>query len=160
MLNLILGIISLILQAVVVYYGYRLYNILNPVRYWSHAWLLYTTGNLLILIRRAVGLFLVGCTTSVAVTLENVIQIAVSVLLLVFGWTLSKMYSKYFTDGLNIQSWKEEQANIIAKGVKDIVDQHLADNIRGDCDACPIAATCPLNKNVLAFKEEQAKKQK
>ena len=112
MLNLTIIFSCLILQALVVYYGYKLYKILNPVRYWSTAWLLYTIANLLILIRRVVGIFLIDDISGIsAATVEYLIQVAVSILLLIFGKRLSQLYSKYFNDGLNLQSWKEEQDN-------------------------------------------------
>jgi hypothetical protein len=114
MLNLTLGIVGLIVHAFVVYYGWRMYRILNPVRYWSNAWLLYSAANLLILTRRIMGIFFVQKTIvpmsfTWSVTAEHLLEIVVSILLLTFGKCLSQLYSKYFSDGLNIKSWEEEQ---------------------------------------------------
>jgi len=116
MLNLMLGIVGLVLHSFVVYYGWRMYKILNPVRYWSNAWLLYSSANLLILIRRVIEIFfiqktLIPMSFGWSVTAEYLLQIVVSILLLIFGKCLSQLYSKYFTDGLNIRSWAKEQEN-------------------------------------------------
>lgn len=105
-----MGAISIILHLLVCFYGFRLYKILNPVRYWSHAWLLYSVANALIVVRRFIGIFIIGNPSiNLPNVLEVLVQIVISILLLVFGRGLGKLYEKYFTNGLNIQSWKEEQ---------------------------------------------------
>lgn len=120
MLNLTLGIISLILHVVVVYYGWRMYKILNPVRYWSNAWLLYLIANLLILLRRFVGVFIIQwsvlCSPKTLIpigadwyiALEYLLQITVSILLVLFGKKLTQLYSKYFNNGLKLKSLDEQ----------------------------------------------------
>jgi hypothetical protein len=120
MVNLLVVTASLLTQCFVIYFSFRLWRILNPVRYWSNAWLLYTIANLSILIRRIIGVYVTACaggyeiispnmTLAWPVLVENLVQIFVSVLLLAFVWNLRKLYIKYFENGLNIQSWKEEQ---------------------------------------------------
>jgi hypothetical protein len=111
MLNLILGVIGLILHALVVYYGYQMYRMLNPVRYWTSAWLFFSAANLFILIRRFIAIFTLcsPLTFSWYVFLEVILQIAISILLVVFVKQLHLLYGKYFTDGLDIPSWTEEQ---------------------------------------------------
>lgn len=119
MLNIMLGIASLVIQALVVYYGWKMYRILNPVRYWSNAWFLYSLANLMILIRRVIELFTSEwfityspktlLDLALYTTTEYIIQIVVSILLLVFGKNLNSLYSKYFCDGLKVGSWRREQ---------------------------------------------------
>ena len=109
MLNLILLAISIVLQIIVVYYGWRLYRILNPVRYWSNAWLLYSLANLAILIRRTLEFFSICFELFTILTIEYLVQVLVSVLLLVFSFNLKKLYTKYFNNGLDIEAWKQEQ---------------------------------------------------
>jgi len=115
MFNLMIGIISVILHVLVVYYGWKMYKILNPVRYWTNAWLLYSSGNMLILIRRVIGLYIISCgelTLNMkivwSVTVEYILQICVSILLLMFGMFLKKLYDKYFSNGVNIESWQQQ----------------------------------------------------
>lgn len=118
MLNTILGVTSLILQAMVVSYGVRLYNILRPVRFWSIGWILYTIANFLILVRRVIGFKLaysIIIPFTPTISYEYSLQIVISILFLFFGWNLKKMYSKYFNDGLNIKSWKEEKEWVKSK---------------------------------------------
>lgn len=129
MLTLVLAIISLILQATVVYYGWKMARILNPVRFWTQGWKLYTLGNLFIFLRRVVGLIVVLKGEDVFdkfkyFTISNMVswpvaevtlQIAVSIVFLLFGWSLQSLYSKYFEDGLNIPSWKNEQKVALEK---------------------------------------------
>ena len=113
MLNLTIAIISLILHALVVYYGWKMYRIMNPVRYWTNAWLLYSLGNLLILIRRIIGMFIiekaaVPIMVSWSITSEYLLQVLVSILLLLFSMNLKKLYDKYFSNGINVKSWQQE----------------------------------------------------
>jgi hypothetical protein len=116
MFNLMIGFISVILHALVVYYGWRMYK-LGPAVYWSHAWLQYSFGNLLILIRRIIGLYL-ACTCEMPVTssvqiiwpvtAEYVLQILVSIFLLIFGMSLKKLYDKYLRNGMKIDNLKQK----------------------------------------------------
>ena len=110
MLNLILGIIGLVFHVLVVYYGYRMYRILNPVRYWTGAWLLFSLGNSLILVRRCLGLYSLCSLLDFTwpVFFELLVQVIVSALLLLFVKQLNKLYTKYFTNGPDVPSWIEE----------------------------------------------------
>ena len=152
MLNWTLEILCLFLHAAVVYYGYKMYRLLHPVRYWSNAWLLYSLGNLVILIRRFIGIFTIqktivpGMILVWPATAEYLLQILVSILLLMFGMSLKKLYDKYFSDRLIVPSWKQEQEQIVYDGIKDIIDKHLESKVRGNCSICPIHETCVLNK--------------
>jgi hypothetical protein len=125
MLDFGLAVISLIIQALVVWFGWKMYRILNPVRYWTNGWLLYTIGNVMILLRRVIGFVVAwkgekiftGWEHLAITNMSNVswlsaeffLQIAVSVVFLIFGWNLKHLYTKYFENGLKIQSWKSEQ---------------------------------------------------
>jgi|GEM_PF-6490062 len=116
MFNLIIAILSLIIQVLVVYYGYRMYRILNPVRYWSSSWLLYSVANLLILFRRIIGVIYDYQMLSININFswswliyEKLLQVGVSILLLIFVMKLKKLYRKYFENGLDIKAWKQEQ---------------------------------------------------
>lgn len=104
MLTLIPAIISLAIHALVVFYGWKMYKILNPVRYWSSAWLLFLLGNLLIFIRRSIAVFV-----NTPTLIELLIQIVVSFLLLAFVQQLNRLYTKYFSNGLDLEAWIEQQ---------------------------------------------------
>jgi hypothetical protein len=80
-------------------------------------------------------------------TAEYLLQIVVSILLLMFGMSLKKLYDKYFNNGLNIPAWKDEQQEIINNGIRTIIDSHMEDKVRGHCEMCPINGTCPLSKS-------------
>ena len=109
MLNLVIKIIALMLQVVVVYYGWRMYRILNPVLYWSNAWLLYSVANLAILIRRTLEFFAICFVYPVILSVDYLLEVLVSILLLTFSINLKKLYEKYFNNGLDIEAWKHGQ---------------------------------------------------
>lgn len=113
MLNLILHVIGLMLHALVIYYGYQMYRLMNPVRYWTSSWLFFSAANLLILIRRFIAIFDVCLPLNFSwiVFIEVILQIIVSILFVVFLKRLQLLYAKYFTDGLNISSWANEQSS-------------------------------------------------
>jgi hypothetical protein len=100
-INLTLGVLGLLLQALVVWYGWHLARTLNGVDYWTAGWRFYTGANLLILIRRCIGMYSAMGTIVPSmsyiwpVTAEYILQIVVSLSLLVFGFKLKQLFLKY-----------------------------------------------------------------
>ena len=99
--NSLIGLISVLLQIVVVYYGWRLLRMLTHADYWTAAWKWYTVGNTLILFRRIIGFSSVygtltpGMKFPVQVAFEYLLQIVVSVSLFIFGMKLKQLCEKY-----------------------------------------------------------------
>lgn len=99
------GILSVILQGLVVYYGIRLYSIVGHTKYWSIAWKLYLCANSIILVRRLVGI--VGLMPVLANNnnskiiyyklAEQILAIGVSVLFLLFGKKLNCLFTRYMS---------------------------------------------------------------
>lgn len=97
-LTIILGVISLVLQSLVIYYGVRLYRFIGYVNYWSCAWKFYIVAQAIIFMRRFVGLiFLSGCPAGVIKfsLYEILLTIIVSILLLMFVRSLNVLFRKY-----------------------------------------------------------------
>jgi hypothetical protein len=99
-LSMILGSISLVLQALVVFYGIKLFRIVGHTNYWSCAWKFYILANAIILLRRIVSfltIIFVACGDQmlVYVIVEELLAVAVSVLFLLFGKKLVNLFGGY-----------------------------------------------------------------
>ena len=114
---LILGLLSIVLQFLVVWYGLKLFKIVGHTEYWSCEWKFYIVGNGLIFFRRIVGLvplifvyfnkelqvvevlssnaFFSNKVLMYEIT-EEVITIAVSILFLLFGKKLVTLFKNIF----------------------------------------------------------------
>ena len=101
-LALILGALSLVMQALVVWYGLKLFRIVGHTDYWSCAWKFYIVANCMILIRRLISfvpLFGLGRTLSdrflAYIIVEELIAVGVSILFLLFGRKLVGLFGNY-----------------------------------------------------------------
>ncbi len=99
-INIILGLGSIVAQSLVVYYGLRLFKVVGHTEHWSLGWKFYLAANGVILLRRVINfatLVLVTCEYKLLkyIMTEEVLAIVISVLLLLFGRELSKLFSKY-----------------------------------------------------------------
>jgi len=95
-----LGLLSLTFQFLVVYYGVKLYKVVGNTEYWSIAWKLYLGANSIILLRRMVSLvtiLVIHCEPRILryVIVEEILAIAVSILLLLFGKKLNCLFASY-----------------------------------------------------------------
>lgn len=111
-INNMLAIVSLAIQVAVILYGIKMYLMIRPVRYWTMSWLLYSIAHTLIFFRRILSWTIRENFLPPAIpkeTLELSTQIVISIVFLFSAYFLSKMYSKYFQNGVKVPSWKEEK---------------------------------------------------
>jgi hypothetical protein len=99
-ISLIVGIMSLLIQAFVVYYGVKLYEVIGKTKYWTCAWKFYIIANSILLLRHVVSfltVLFVLCPSSMLryVVFEELLAIGVSVLLLLFGAKLAELFGTY-----------------------------------------------------------------
>jgi len=101
----ILNVVSIIVQILVTYYTYSLYKLIRPLKAWTLAWGLFGVSMAVVGLRRiwSLGLFLDEtnwlkgvCPKNVDVYfIEIMLLLVVSVLWVVFVYSLKNIFSKY-----------------------------------------------------------------
>ena len=98
-LEIFVALLSIGLQGFVVYYGYRLYKLMKPVKYWTFGWELFCISMLLIVLRRCFTTYndiFINCPVSdVNYFFEYGLLIAISILLIAFVYKLKSLFLEY-----------------------------------------------------------------
>jgi len=120
---IILGVFSILLQGLVIYYGIKLFTVVGKTEYWSMGWSFYVLGNLVILFRRLDSFYTLVFDLCNNVLLKHMIiegslAIGVSILFLLFGKFLSRLFGKYVFKPNGIISERVEVQEV--KDVKDL----------------------------------------
>lgn len=99
--------LSILLQGVVVYYGWRMSRLVKWLSDWTPAWLVFTAGSGIIFLRRIIWTIeaVKGCPTtklaSIGTVVESFLTIGVSCLMLVFVFILRRLFQTYIkTNGI------------------------------------------------------------
>jgi len=98
--TVVLGAFTVLLQALVIYYGIRLFTVVGRTEYWSMAWSFYVLANFAIFLRRSIAFYTLlfePCEPFLLKHLfvEELLAIVVSILFLFFGKFLTKLFRKY-----------------------------------------------------------------
>jgi hypothetical protein len=95
-LEILAAFLSITLQGTVVYYGYRLYKIMKPTRYWTSAWILFCISMSIITLRRCLAAYYSVQSGHTSVYfLESFLLIAISCLLIGFVLKLKILFIQY-----------------------------------------------------------------
>lgn len=91
------NVLQLVLQLFVIYYGYVLFRMVRPLKFWTRAWGIFTVSMILVFLRRSWNLFELfsGCPDHTKATIEALLMIVISALWLCFSYKLEHLFKKY-----------------------------------------------------------------
>ncbi len=115
-LEILVALLAIGLQGFVVYYGYRLYKLMKPIKYWTTGWALFCISMLLIVLRRCFttyhDIFITCPTSAPEYFFEYILLIVISLLLILFVYKLKNLFVLYINGGANVL---HERENLLSK---------------------------------------------
>ncbi len=115
-LEILVALLSIGLQGFVVYYGYKLYKLMKPIKYWTTGWGLFCIAMLAIVLRRCFTTYqdiFIACPTSlIEYFFEYLLLITISLLLILFVYKLKNLFVLYINGGANVL---HERENLLSK---------------------------------------------